>query len=105
MNTNVLNTDNNKLKLLEKKIENLENKLQLLENIIMQNTIKNFDFDIQQVIPNTEVNFDNENINRSINISSSVTDFEDNNIDNDINNNIVYNPPNIKRQFGFNSEI
>ena len=101
MNTNVLNTDNNKLELLEKKIENLENKLQLLENIIMQNTIKNFDFDIQQVIPNTEVNFDNENINRSINISSSVTDFEDN----DINNNIVYNPPNIKRQFGFNSEI
>ena len=101
MNTNVLNTDNNKLKLLEKKIENLENKLQLLENIIMQNTIKNFDFDIQQVIPNTEVNFDNENINRSINISSSVIDFEDN----DINNIIVYNPPNVKRQFGFNSEI
>ena len=52
-------------------------------------------------LESAEVNFDNENINRSINISSSVIDFEDNNI----NNNIVYNPPNVKRQFGFNSEI
>jgi len=90
MNTNILNNDNNKLELLEKKIENLENKLQLLENIIMQNTIKNFDLDFQQVIPNTELNFDNEIINRSINISE---------------NTFIHSPPNLERQFGFNSNI
>tara|TARA_Y100000389_G_scaffold20091_1_gene17420 strand:+ start:2043 stop:2315 length:273 start_codon:yes stop_codon:yes gene_type:complete len=86
MNTNILNNDNNKLELLEKKIENLEQKIHLLENIIMQNSIKNFDLDFQQVIPNTELNFDNENINRSINMSE---------------NNFIDSPPNLERQYGF----
>jgi len=90
MNTNVLNTDNNKLELLEKKIENLEQKIHLLENIIMKNSIKNFDLDFQQVIPNTELNFDNEIINRSINMSET---------------NFIDSPPNLERQFGFNSNI
>ncbi len=80
----------NKLELLEKKIENLEEKIHLLENIIMQNSIKNFDLDFQQVIPNTELNFDNEIINRSINMSET---------------NFINSPPNLERQFGFNSNI
>ena len=33
MNTNILNNDNNKLELLEKKIENLVHKIHLLENL------------------------------------------------------------------------
>ena len=79
--------NNNKLELLEKKIEYLENKLQLLENIIMQNTIKNFDHIVDNNDTlNTELNFDNENINRSINVSE---------------NTFVNSPPNLQRQYGF----